>query len=133
MGDLFFNGLYPVIDVSAGGSIAGMIAAVDEILPTLDESTRIIPGHGPLANVADLKVFRDMLNTVHRRVRILIDEGKSVDEIIAIRPSINFDEKWAWSFMPPDRWITIVHDSMVSADNTTQDVAGAAANAADSE
>ena len=86
-----------------------------------------------MANLADLKVFRDMLNTVHRRVRILIDEGKSVDEIIAIRPSINFDETWAWSFMPPDRWITIVHDSMISANNAKQNVDGAAASAAASE
>jgi cyclase len=125
MGDLFFNGLYPVIDVSAGGSIEGMIAAVDKIMPTLNESTTIIPGHGPVATVEDLRVFRAMLNTVARRVRVLIDEGKSIDEIIAKRPSITFDEKWAWNFMPPDRWITVVHDSMISA--------AEAASAADTE
>jgi glyoxylase-like metal-dependent hydrolase (beta-lactamase superfamily II) len=114
LGDLFFNGLYPVIDVSAGGSIGGMIAAVDKILPTLNESTRIIPGHGPLAGMAELRAFRDMLSTVERRVRLLIDEGKTAEQVIAIRPSINFDEQWAWDFMPADRWIGIVYDSMVS-------------------
>jgi cyclase len=115
LGDLFFNGLYPVIDVSAGGSIRGMIEAVDAILPTLDASTRIIPGHGPLATSADLEVFRAMLATVERRVQSLIDEGKTREEVVAIRPSINFDDQWAWEFMPPDRWIGIVYDSMVES------------------
>lgn len=115
LGDLFFNGLYPVIDVSAGGSMRGMIEAIDGILPTLNESTRIIPGHGPIATRAELEAFRTMLVTVERRIQLLIEEGKSKAEVVAIRPSINFDAQWAWEFMPPDRWIGIVYDSMVES------------------
>jgi glyoxylase-like metal-dependent hydrolase (beta-lactamase superfamily II) len=115
LGDLFFNGLYPVIDVTAGGSIRGMIEAIDRIVPTLNESTQIIPGHGPMAGIAELEAFREMLATVERRIQLLIDEGKSKEEVVAIRPSINFDEQWAWDFMPPDRWIGIVYDSMVES------------------
>ena len=64
VGDLFFNGMYPFIDLSTGGSVAGMIAAADRMLAMAGESTRIIPGHGPLATKADLKAYRDMLATV---------------------------------------------------------------------
>jgi glyoxylase-like metal-dependent hydrolase (beta-lactamase superfamily II) len=114
LGDLFFNGRYPVIDISGGGSIEGMIAAVDTVLPMLNADTKVIPGHGPQATIEELRAYQDMMSTVVSRVRILMDEGKSVDEIVAKRPSINFDEQWAWDFMPPDRWIRIVYDSLVN-------------------
>ncbi len=114
MGDLFFNGRYPVIDVSSGGSVTGLIAAVDSLLPTVDAQTKIIPGHGPLANVDDLRAYRDMLGTAVRRINLLIDDGKTSDEVIAMRPTINFDEQWAWEFMPPERWVALVYDSLIS-------------------
>src|SRR6476646_6249172 len=61
MGDTFFNGFYPVIDASTGGKIDGMIVAADKVLPLADNNTKIVPGHGPLGNKADLTKFRDML------------------------------------------------------------------------
>jgi glyoxylase-like metal-dependent hydrolase (beta-lactamase superfamily II) len=114
MGDLFFNGRYPVVDISAGGSVQGMIDAIDGILPTLDANTKIIPGHGPLADIEDLRAFRSMLNTVLRRVGALIEEGKSLEEILAMRPSINFDAQWAWQFISGERFVTLVHESLTA-------------------
>lgn len=76
MGDTFFNGMYPFIDASSGGSIDGMIAAADLVLGMVNEDTRIIPGHGPLASSKDLKAFRGMLATLRDRIANLIREGK---------------------------------------------------------
>jgi glyoxylase-like metal-dependent hydrolase (beta-lactamase superfamily II) len=112
MGDLFFNKMYPVIDISASGSARGMIRAIDIVLPKLDEETVIIPGHGPVAGITELKEFRTMLETVTNRVQMLQAEGKTADEVVARKPSINFDEEWAWQFMPPERFVRMVYDSL---------------------
>jgi glyoxylase-like metal-dependent hydrolase (beta-lactamase superfamily II) len=71
MGDTFFNGFYPVIDASTGGKIDGMIVAADKVLPLADNNTKIVPGHGPLGNNADLTKYRDMLVVARDRVQKL--------------------------------------------------------------
>jgi len=111
MGDLFFNGLYPVIDINAGGSAGGMVNAINALLPRLDSETILIPGHGPVSDVAGLKRFRDMLATVDARIKLLLAEGKSADEVIGLKPTVNYDAEWAWSFMPPERWTKLMYDS----------------------
>src|SRR5437870_920941 len=69
MGDTFFNQLYPFIDTSTGGTVDGVIAAVDKVLAQVNESTKIIPGHGPLGDKAQLKSYRDMLATISGRIK----------------------------------------------------------------
>ncbi|NND55118.1 MAG: MBL fold metallo-hydrolase, partial [Gammaproteobacteria bacterium] len=113
MGDTFFLGLYPVIDLSAGGTADGMIAAIDNVLAEADADTVIIPGHGPVSDVEGLKQFRAMLDTVNKRIRLLVEEGKTADEVVALKPTINYDEGWAWDFMPPERWTRLMYDSVV--------------------
>jgi glyoxylase-like metal-dependent hydrolase (beta-lactamase superfamily II) len=93
-GDLFWNGMYPVIDYSAKGWIGGMVTAADEMAKLGDANTRIIPGHGPLATKADLKAFRDMLATVHERLDPMVKQGKTVEEVLAAAPTKDLDEKW---------------------------------------
>jgi len=115
MGDTFFNGRYPVIDLSAGGTAEGMLAAVDAVLPRLDAATVVIPGHGPVTDRAGLQAFRDMLGTVNQRITGLLREGKTADEVIALRPTVDYDEQWAWSFMPPERWTRLMYDSAVAS------------------
>ncbi len=112
MGDLFFNEMYPVIDISAGGSVWGMIDAINTALPYLNEETVIIPGHGAVAGVEELKGFQTMLKTVANRVQLLIDDGKTADEVVALQPTINFDDAWAWQFMPPERFTRLIYDSI---------------------
>lgn len=111
MGDTFFNGLYPFIDVSSGGNPDGVIAAADRVLALANDATKIIPGHGPVCNKADLKVYRDMLSTVTGRVKALLKQGKTPDEIKAAKPSAEFDEKWGKAFLPPSSFI----DSLIAA------------------
>ena len=114
MGDTYFNGMYPFIDVSTGGSIAGMIAAADTALGLANDKTKFIPGHGPLSGVAELRASRAMLQAVHDRIGELITQGKSRDEVIAAAPTRDFDEKWGNGFMKPPKWVGIVYDSMVN-------------------
>ena len=111
-GDTFFNGMYPYIDVSSGGSIDGMIAAADVALKLCNDQTRIIPGHGELADADDLRAYRAVLQAVRDRVRSLVDAGKTREEVIAAKPSAEFDADWGGGFMKPDVWIGIVYDGM---------------------
>jgi glyoxylase-like metal-dependent hydrolase (beta-lactamase superfamily II) len=112
MGDTLFNGMYPFIDVSAGGRIDGMIAAVDRVLKVATEETRLIAGHGPLATRADLQAYRDMLAEARGRVATLKAEGKTREQIVAARPTADLDEKWGGGFMQPDVWVGLIYDSM---------------------
>jgi cyclase len=107
-GDLFFNGTYPVIDVSAGGSLAGMIREADRLLALAGPATKIVPGHGPLADRAALARYRDMLVTVRERVTKLVRAGKSADEIVTARPLADLDAEWGRGFMKPEMFLRIV-------------------------
>jgi glyoxylase-like metal-dependent hydrolase (beta-lactamase superfamily II) len=108
MGDVFFNGWYPFIDTSSGGTPDGVIAAADRALALADDSTRIIPGHGPVSSKAELKAYRDMLATVNGRVRAMMKEGRKIDEIVAAGPSAEFDEKWGKAFISPGRFVEML-------------------------
>ena len=109
MGDTFFNGMYPFVDLSTGGSIAGMIGACERGLSTGDATTKIIPGHGPSGNKADLKAFRDMLAASRDAVAPLVKAGKTLDEVKAAKPTAALDEKWGKGFLKPDVWVSIVY------------------------
>jgi glyoxylase-like metal-dependent hydrolase (beta-lactamase superfamily II) len=112
LGDLFFNGMYPFIDASTGGSIGGMIAAADAVLKTVDAQTRIVPGHGPLADQAALTTFRDMMVTVRDRVQKLKKEGRTLPETVAAAPTKDLDAVWGKGFLQPDMFVTIVYNTL---------------------
>ncbi len=108
MGDTFFNGMYPFIDAGSGGSPEGVVLAYDRVLALAGERTKIIPGHGPLARKADLQASRDMLATVIRRVADLRRAGKTEGEVIAAKPSADFDARFGGGFIKPDVFIAMV-------------------------
>ena len=112
MGDTFFNGLYPFIDGSSKGSVNGMIKAVDYALSISDDKTKIIPGHGPLGDKKSLKAFRSMLITVRDRMQKLMDQGKSLDEIIALKPNADLDKAWGEAFLNPEMFLKVLHSAM---------------------
>ncbi len=113
MGDLFFNGMYPFIDVDAKGSIVGMIAGVARVLEMIDEDTQVIPGHGPMATKEDLQAYYDMLVTVQDSVQNQISRGKSKESIIAAGLTRDFDAAWGNGMLQPDQWIELVYESMI--------------------
>ncbi len=95
MGDLFFNGRYPFIDVNSGGNADGVIAAANRTLEYVNAETKLIPGHGDLATPDDLRAYRDMLVAVRSNVEQLVRQGMSADEVVAAAPTAEFDEEWA--------------------------------------
>ena len=107
-GDVLFNGFYPFIDISSGGSVKGTIAAADRILSAIDENTKLIPGHGPLANKKDLQAYRDMLADVSGKVDAMLKKGKSADQIKAAKPTAAYDGKWGKGFMKADMFVDIM-------------------------
>ncbi|MCH8255493.1 MAG: hypothetical protein IID06_09095, partial [Gemmatimonadetes bacterium] len=94
MGDTFFNGIFPFIDFASGGAIDGLIHAADRVLSMVNSNTQIIPGHGPLAKQDALLEYRNMLMTVRDGIRTMLNDGMSVDEIVAADPAAGFADSW---------------------------------------
>ena len=109
MGDLFFNWMYPYIDPSTGGKLTGMIAAADKILSLATNDTKIVAGHGPLGNRADLMKFRDMLVTSRDRIEKLKSAGKSAQEAVAAKPFADLDAAWGNGIINSEQWVQIVY------------------------
>jgi cyclase len=109
MGDLFFNWMYPYIDPSTGGKITGMIAAADKIISLAGNDTKIVAGHGPLGNKADLTKFRDMLVTSRDRVERLKSAGKSAQEAVAEKPFADLDPVWGNGIINSEQWVQVVY------------------------
>jgi len=111
-GDTFTNGRYPNIDFANGGNIRGMITATDAYLKLVNARTRIVPGHGPLADKAALMEYRTMLISAHDRMAKLVKEGKSEDEAVAAKPFTDFDAKWAPTELASKNFVRVVYHSL---------------------
>lgn len=111
-GDVFFNGVYPFIDVSSGGSLDGYIAALEAVNALAGPATKIIPGHGPLADKAALEAAIAMLRDAKGRVSKLIGEGKSLDEVKAVKPLADYDEGWGNFFIKPDQMLEMLYSEL---------------------
>jgi len=108
MGDIYFSGMYPFIDLSSGGSVKGVIAAINQVLPLIDKKTGVIPGHGPRSNKAKLEIYRDMLATISKQISQLIKAGKTIEEIIADKPTQNFDSVFGKGIISADKFVEIL-------------------------
>jgi len=104
MGDMF-TGTFPFIDGNTGGTLDGLIRAHESVLPTIDDNTKIIRGHGPLGNKAELQAYHDMLVVVRDRVAKLVKAGKSQDDVVAARPTKEFEEKYGGTNFNAAQWI----------------------------
>ena len=111
-GDTFTNGRYPNIDFANGGNIKGMIAATDVYLRLTNAGTRIVPGHGPIADKAALIDYRAMLVTARDRMAALVKQGKSEDDVVAAKPFADLDAKWALSELAATNFVRVVYHSL---------------------
>jgi cyclase len=109
-GDVFFNGLYPFIDGGTGGSVHGMIGGATKIIALADGKTKIVPGHGALGDKASLTKYRDMLVVIHDRVQKQKAAGKSLKEVVASKPTKEFDAAWGMGLFTPDTFAEIVYN-----------------------
>jgi cyclase len=111
-GDVFFNGFYPYIDSGTGGSVSGMIAGAAKLLAVADNNTKIVPGHGPLGNKADLMKYHDMMTTVREHLQKLKSSGKTVQEAVAAKPLADLDAAWGKGLFNSDTFIQIAYPAL---------------------
>jgi cyclase len=108
MGDDFFNGMFPFIDVENGGSVKGMIAAVDMILSRIGDDVKVIPGHGPLSDKAGLRAFNDMLKGTSSAVESAIRAGKTPDQMKQQKVLSRWDS-WGTGFITTDLFTDMLY------------------------
>lgn len=112
MGDIYFHGSYPFIDLSSGGSIQGMIAAVEHGLVIADEHTTVIPGHGPVTDRAGLAAYHELLISWRDAVKAHKDAGKSLQETISAKPTAATDETLGVGFIKPEKLVQFIYESL---------------------
>ena len=108
MGDLLTDGSYPIIDESSGGSLRGMIEAIEKLLRLVNADTVVVPGHGAIGNRQTLLGFRDMPRAIEVRIQSLIASKSSVAEIIAAAPTSDFDGVWGRGYVTGDIFVRMV-------------------------
>lgn len=111
-GDTVFNSRYPFIDVEHGGTIKGMIKAVDVLLGLANAQTIIVPGHGVLMNKQDLLAYRDVLASVASNVEPLVKQGKTLKDVLAAKPSQAFDQVYGNGLVSGDAFVTLIYQSL---------------------
>ncbi len=116
MGDVFFNGGYPFIDLNSGGGVSGYIAAHENVLSEIDDETKIIPGHGPLATKADLAKTVAMLKDAKALVMAQIEKGLDEDAVVAANPLKKYNKKWGQGFINGERMTRTLYRDLTSAE-----------------
>ena len=111
-GDVVTLGRYPNIDYLNGGSVKGMIAAVDAYIALSNDGTKVVPGHGPVSSKAQLVEYRTMLVTARDRMAKLIAEGKSLDDVYAAKPYADFDAKFSANEQMAKNFMRVVYSSL---------------------
>ena len=114
-GDVYFATGYPFIDISSGGTIDGVIGAMDRLLALGDANTKVIPGHGPLSDLAAAREYRAMLQAVRDRVSQQKTAGQTLGQVVAAHPSAAFDARWGGGFIKPDQFVEFVYRSVGSS------------------
>jgi len=112
VGDTWWNGIYPFIDYSTGGSIDGMIRATEHNLQSITDKMIVIPGHGPIGNKAGLTEYRGMLTTIRNNVATLKKQGKTLSETIAAKPTAAYDAKYGHFLITPQSFTSLVYSGV---------------------
>jgi len=114
MGDTYFSAAYPYVDLSSGGSFDGLLAAHAKALALGNDTTRYIPGHGPVTGKAELAAYRAMIAEVVGKVRAGIAAKQSLDQILAAKPTAAYDATWGAGFIKPDALVRAIHASLTN-------------------
>ena len=113
-GDIYFAGMYPFIDTQSGGSTEGTLNALEQILALADNKTVIIPGHGPVSDKDSLMAYTDMLGTVSSRIRKMIAEQSSLEQILAAGPTKDFDDRYGNGFIKNAAFVEMLYADMTT-------------------
>lgn len=129
MGDIYFNGLYPYIDLDGGGSIQGMISAVALGMELANAETQVIPGHGPMSNLEELTAYHAFLTATQNNVQALIDQGMTLEQAVAAKPTAEWDDTLGKVWITPEQMVIFIYNSLTgvaqftaleSAETTTE-------------
>lgn len=112
MGDLYFSGMYPFIDLGSGGSVGGLVAGIEKALAMSGADTRFIAGHGPGSGREGLEGYLKMIRTVRDRVAELKTAGKTLEETVAAKPTADLDETWGQGWIKGDQFVEFVYRSL---------------------
>ena len=117
LGDVYWSHQYPAIDLESGGSLAGMVAAVEAVLARATPRTVIVPGHGSPTSKAELAAYRDMLVAVGRGVREAVERRETLEEILAAHPTAEFDAAFSrpGAYVTPDAFVRTVYEDLSRA------------------
>jgi cyclase len=107
-GDVFAAYRYPFIDPESGGSVKGILKAIDTILPMIDDNTKLIPGHGGLSSKKDVLAYRKMIAAAIAKIEPMVKSGRSLQQVIDAKPLRDFDEEWG-KFRKPEAFVEIVY------------------------
>jgi cyclase len=113
MGDVYVRYGYPLVDLSSGGTLSGMVRGVDRVLALINDSTKVIPGHGATGDRAALRTYRDMLATVRDRVHRQVARGASLEQVLASKPTAEFDAQLTGRFVKPDDFVRFAYADAV--------------------
>jgi len=114
LGDLFFNKRFPFVDLASGGDVLGLQRDIAQLVPQIPADWKVIPGHGPLATLDDLKLYQRMLDESIRTVKDAMAKGQTREQILAAGVPAEW-KSWAWEFISADRWLGTVYDSLKAA------------------
>ena len=110
MGDHFFNGSFPFVDLANGGTVQGYLSNLEKALSWIDDDTSVIPGHGPLGSKADLLAFYNVVKDTSTTIRVMKSQGVSAEEAVTEGLGDEY-ESWGQGFINEQRWIETVFAS----------------------
>lgn len=112
VGDLYDPAGFPFVDLARGGTLAGIVAALETVLSRADDTTVIVPGHGPVADRAGLEDYRGMLVAVGRRVADLVAQGLTLEEVLAAQPAAAYEQRYGGGRVAADRFVRLVYEDL---------------------
>jgi len=92
MGDIYLNGGYPFVDADHGGSLIGIVEFCEQVLAQLAPGATVVPGHGPVSDYDGMAEYASMLRTIYQRISSLVEDGASLEQVIAAQPTAEWDE-----------------------------------------
>ncbi len=110
-GDVFAAYRYPFIDPESGGSVKGVLRAIDLMLPLMDDNTKVIPGHGGLSSKKDVLAYRKMVSTAISKIEPMVKLGRTLQQVVDAKPLREFDEEWG-KFRKPEAFVEIVYNGL---------------------
>jgi glyoxylase-like metal-dependent hydrolase (beta-lactamase superfamily II) len=121
-GDIVFSGMYPFIDIGNGGSVAGLLRAIDTIIKKSDSNTIIIPGHGPILNLNELKEYQNVIARIAINIKNQITQGKSLKDVVRKRPTAKYDKKYGDGFINPETFVKIIYSSFKPEEKSEEEL-----------